>query len=58
MFTEYFWGEFWPQFFGGLASGIVLALLTVLIGHLARYKIVRWARRLLARLEKDEQNKL
>lgn len=45
-----FWEQFWPQFLGGIASGIVLALL----GYLTRNRIVRMVRRSITRMEQME----
>lgn len=45
-----FWEQFLVEFFGGIASGVVLAL----IGYLTRHKIVRAVRRSIARIESIE----
>jgi hypothetical protein len=51
-----FWEQFWAEFLGGVASGILLAGL----GYLTRHRIVRTVRRSVERIKRleSEENQL
>lgn len=42
-----FWNQFWPDFAGGVASGLFLAAL----GFASRHKIIRSVRRSIERID-------
>lgn len=45
-----FWNQFWPDFTGGVASGLFLAAL----GFASRHKIIRSVKRSIKRIEENE----
>lgn len=49
-----FGANFGHSFSGGIASGVVLALLTVIVGYVTRIKLARSIKRVLEHVEKTE----
>lgn len=45
-----FWNQFWPDFAGGVASGLFLAAL----GFASRHKIIRSVKRSIKRIEEGD----